>query len=52
MFLDWMIAGVAFGFKAFFAALVFLLCMGIVLGVLGAFARALGGGDDDDLDRD
>lgn len=52
MFLDWMIAGVAFGFKAFFAALVFLLCMGIVLGLFGAIAKALGGGDDDDLDRD
>lgn len=52
MFLDWMIAGVAFGFKVFFAALVFLLCMGIVLGLFGAIARARGGGDDDDLDRD
>lgn len=52
MFLDWMVAGVAFGFKAFFAALVFLLCMGIVLGLFGAIAKALGGGDEDGIHRD
>ena len=50
-FVEWVAAGAAFGIKAFFAVFVFLLCAGIVLGVLAAMARIFGG-DDDDMDRD
>ena len=50
-FAEWVAAGAAFGIKAFFAVVVFLLCCGIVLGLLGLMARFFGG-DEDDMDRD
>lgn len=45
-FAEWVAAGAAFGFKAFFAVLVFLLCCAMVLGVL-ALVGSLVGGDGD-----
>lgn len=50
-FAEWVAAGAAFGFKAFFAVLVFFLCCATVLGVLTALA-GLFGGRGDDVDRD
>ena len=49
-FAEWVAAGAAFGIKAFFAVVVFLLCCATVLGVLTALA-GLFGGREDDLDR-
>lgn len=40
---QWFVAGVAFGVKAFFAVLVFVLCAGVILGVLGLIASAFKG---------
>lgn len=51
-FADWVAAGAAFGFKAFFAVVVFLLCCATVLGVLTALASVFGGNDEDGMDRD
>jgi hypothetical protein len=56
----WFIAGVAFGFKAFFAALTFLLCAAIVTPLLvlvaglvvGLLARLFGWENDDGVGRD
>ena len=50
-FAEWVAAGAAFGFKAFFAVLVFLLCCATVMGVLTAIASVFGGCEDD-MDRD
>ena len=50
-FAEWVAAGAAFGFKAFFAVLVFLLCCATVLGVVTALVGVFGGRDDD-MDRD
>ena len=38
----WFVAGVAFGFKAFFAALTFVACSAIVTWLLGLVAGLLG----------
>ena len=51
MFAEWFAEGAAFGLRAFFAALVFVLCSGIVLGLFGLIASFFGG-DEDDMDRD
>jgi hypothetical protein len=51
-FAEWVAAGAAFGFKAFFAVVVFLLCCATVLGVVTALAGVFGGRKEDDLDRD
>ena len=45
-FAEWVAAGVAFGFKAFFAVFVFLGCTVIVLGLIGGLLSAFGGGED------
>lgn len=49
----WFTMGVAFGFKAFFAALTFVLCGAIVTSLLGLVAGLMGllfgRGNDDDL---
>lgn len=50
-FAEWVAAGAAFGIKAFFAVVVFLLCVCTVLGLLTVVA-GLFGGRDDDMDRD
>ena len=50
-FAEWVAAGAAFGFKAFFAVVVFLLCCATVLGILTAIASVFGGRDDG-MDRD
>jgi hypothetical protein len=50
MFSEWVTAGAAFGIKAFFAVVVFLLCCATVLGVLTAIASVFGGREDD-MDR-
>ena len=50
-FAEWVAAGAAFGFKAFFAVVVFMLCCATVLGVVTALA-GLFGGHDDGVDRD
>lgn len=50
-FAEWVAAGAAFGFKAFFAVFVFFLCCATVLGVVTALARVFGG-HSDDMDRD
>lgn len=39
---EWVIAGTAFGIKAFFAVLVFAFCAAIVLGLLTLIAGVLG----------
>ena len=52
MFAEWFAEGAAFGFRAFFAALVFVLCSGIALMLFGLIASFFGGGDEDDMDRD
>lgn len=46
-FAEWIAAGTALGIKAFFAVFVFLLCSGVVLGVL-ALVGSLVGGDGDE----
>jgi hypothetical protein len=51
MFAEWFSEGAAFGFRAFFAVFVFVLCIGIVLGLFGLIANFFGG-DKDDMDRD
>ena len=43
MFAEYFAEGAAFGFRAFFAALVFVLCCATVLGVLAIVARIFGG---------
>lgn len=52
----WFVAGVAFGFKAFFAALTFVLCGAIVMSLLGLVAGLLGlllgGGNNDGVGGD
>ena len=52
MFAEWVTTGTAIGIKAFFAAFVFLLCCGIILGLFGLIASFFGGRDEDDMDRD
>ena len=51
MFAEWFAEGAAFGFRAFFAVFVFLLCCGIILGLFGLIASFFGG-NEDDMDRD
>jgi hypothetical protein len=51
MFAEWFAEGAAFGFRAFFAELVFVLCNGIMLGLFGLIVNFFGG-DEDDMDRD
>jgi hypothetical protein len=51
MFAEWFAEGAAFGFKGFFAALVFVLCSVIALMLFGLIASVFGG-DEDDMDRD
>lgn len=47
-FAEWVAAGAAFGFKAFFAVLVFLLCVCTVLGLLTVVASVFGGRGEDE----
>lgn len=49
-FAEWVAAGAAFGFKAFFAVFVFALCVCTMLGLLAALARVFGG-NGNDMDR-
>ena len=51
-FAEWVAAGAAFGFKAFFAVWVFLLCCATVLGGVTALAGLFGERDEDGVDRD
>ena len=51
MFAEWFAEGAAFGFKVFFAVLVFVLCCGIALMLFGLIASFFGG-NEDDMDRD
>jgi hypothetical protein len=48
-FAEWVAVGAAFGFKAFFAALVFVLCSGIALILFGLIASFFGDSNDDDV---
>ena len=50
MFAEWFAEGAAFGFRAFFAVFVFVLCCATVLGILTAIASVFGGREDD-MDR-
>lgn len=43
VFLEWLAAGARIGFEAFFAVFVFLLCSGVVLGVLALVGSLVGG---------
>lgn len=52
VFSEWILAGVGFGFKAFFAVLVFLVILLAVAGLFGTLIAIAKGGDDDDLHRD
>jgi hypothetical protein len=49
MFAEWFTEGAAFGFRAFFAVLVFVLCSGIALMLFGLVASFFGNSDDDDV---
>jgi hypothetical protein len=49
MFAEWFAEGAAFGFRAFFATLVFVLCCGIALILFGLVASFFGNSDDDDV---
>ena len=51
MFAEWVAEGAAFGVRAFFAALIFVLCSGIALMLFGLIASFFGG-HGDDMDRD
>lgn len=44
--IEWVAAGAAFGIEAFFAVVVFLLCVGAVLGLLGLIASVFKGSDE------
>lgn len=46
MFAECVSEGAAFGFKAFFALAVFLLCCGAALGLLVLIGKIIGGDDD------
>jgi hypothetical protein len=50
-FAEWVAVGASIGFKAFFAVVVFLLCVCTVLGLLTVVASVFGG-HDDGVDRD
>ena len=50
-FAEWVAVGAAFGIKAFFAVVVFLMCCGIILWLFALIASFFGG-DEDDMDRD
>ncbi len=45
-FAEWVATGAAFGIKAFFAVFVFLLCAGVVLGLLALLGQLLGGDEE------
>lgn len=47
-FAEWVAAGAAFGFKAFFAVVVFLLCVCTVFGLLTLVASVFGGRGEDE----
>ena len=47
MFYEWVTDGAAFGFKAFFALAVFLLCCGAVLGIMAVLSHVVRGDDDE-----
>lgn len=47
-FAEWVAVGAAFGFKAFFAVVVFLLCCATVLGLLTLVASVFGGRGEDE----
>lgn len=47
-FAEWVAAGAAFGFKAFFAVLVFILCSATVLGLLTMLVGLFGGRGEDE----
>jgi hypothetical protein len=49
MFAEWFAEGAAFGFRAFFAVLVFVLCSVIALMLFGLVASFFGNSDDDDV---
>ena len=49
MFAEWFAEGAAFGFRAFFAALVFVLCSGIALMLFGLIVSFFGDSNDDDV---
>ena len=51
-FAEWVAVGASIGFKAFFAVVVFLLCVCTVLGLLTLVASVFGGRGEDDMDRD
>lgn len=45
-FAEWVTVGAAIGIKAFFAAFAFLVCAGVVLGLMTVLIRILGGTED------
>lgn len=45
-FAEWVAVGASIGFKAFFAVVVFLLCVCTVLGLLTVVASVFGGNKD------
>ena len=51
-FAEWVAVGASIGIEAFFAVLVFLLCVCTVLGLLKVVASVFGGRGEDDMDRD
>lgn len=51
-FSEWFIAGAAIGFKAFFAVLVFALCVFVVIAIMGAVIGAVHGEEYDEDGED
>lgn len=51
MIAEWIADGAAFGIKAFFAVVVFILCCGVTLGLLAVIAMVFGGDDDGTEDK-
>ena len=45
---EWFVAGAAIGFKAFFAVLVFAVCLCVVIALLGAIIGAIRGEEDEE----
>ena len=47
MFYEWVSDGAAFGIKAFFAAVVFLICVAAVVGLLALLTMVMGENKDE-----
>ncbi len=51
-FSEWFLAGAAIGFKAYFAVLVFALCVFVTIAIIGAIIGAVRGEEYDEDEED